>query len=180
MFSPVDSSNFHDDPTLGINLQPLTTTYVEVEGIESDIKRVSSMFYEETVHLSYKLPKHLKKSRNFLQPYLDIKHSKLNYRQVTISIDLAKVFVEEYIACFGDNVGINNLLEDILHDMDRLKKEEYSNPPPLYGIHSSVRMKGFLFSLKEKWNSVAISTSGALTFQSIFKMHSSFSIKEIL
>ncbi|KAM9941959.1 hypothetical protein ACTFIT_005327 [Dictyostelium discoideum] len=121
MFSPGDSFNFYDDPTLGINLQPLTTTYVEVEDIENDIKRVSSMFYEDTVLLSYKLPEHLKKSRNFLQPYLDIKHSKLNYTQLTNSIDFAKVFVKEGIACFGDNVGINNLLEDILRDMDRLK-----------------------------------------------------------
>ncbi|KAM9957861.1 hypothetical protein ACTFIW_012833 [Dictyostelium discoideum] len=136
MFSPVDSSNFYDDPTLGINLQPLTTTYSEVEGIESDIKRVSSMFYEETVHLSYKLPKHLKKSRNFLQPYLNIKHSKLNYRQLTISIDFAKVFVEECVAFFGDNVGINNLLKDILRDMDRLKVYYYSNSVAYFHFYS--------------------------------------------
>ncbi|KAM9957863.1 hypothetical protein ACTFIW_012835 [Dictyostelium discoideum] len=134
MFSPGDSFNFFDDPTFGINLQPVTTTYVEVEGIESDIKRLSSQFYEETVHLSYKLPNSLKESRNFLQPYLNIrhiKHSRQNYTQLTNSIDFAKRFVQE---CFGDNVGVNNLLKDILRDMDRLKVHYCSDG----GIFSSL------------------------------------------
>ncbi|KAM9957862.1 hypothetical protein ACTFIW_012834 [Dictyostelium discoideum] len=121
MFS---NCNFFDDPPPGINLEPLTATYDEVEGIENDIKRGSSQFYEDTVYLCFKLPRFLKKSRNFLQPYLNIKHikhSRLNYRQLTNSIDDSKIFVEECIACFGDNVGVNNLLKDILRDMDRLK-----------------------------------------------------------
>ncbi|KAM9941961.1 hypothetical protein ACTFIT_005329 [Dictyostelium discoideum] len=125
--------NFFDDPP-GINLEPLTATYVEVEGIENDIKRGSSQFYEDTVHLCFKLPRFLKKSRNFLQPYLDIKHSRLNYTQLTNSIDYSKVFVEECIACFGDNVGVNNLLKNILRDMDRLKVHYCSDG----GIFSSL------------------------------------------
>ncbi|KAM9941964.1 hypothetical protein ACTFIT_005332 [Dictyostelium discoideum] len=137
MFSPRDSFNFFDDPTFGINLQPLTTTYVEVEDLENDIKRLSSLFYEETVHLSYKLPNSLKKSRNFLQPYLNIKpikHSRQNYTQLTNYIDQSKDLVQECKSCFSDNVGVNDILRDILRDMDRLKVHYCSDG----GIFSSL------------------------------------------
>ncbi|EAL64049.1 hypothetical protein DDB_G0286587 [Dictyostelium discoideum AX4] len=137
-----DSFNFFDDPTFGINLQPLTTTYVEVEDLENDIKRLSSLFYEETVHLSYKLPNSLKKSRNFLQPYLNIKpikHSRQNYTQLTNSIDYAKVFVQECTACFDDNVGVNNLLRDILRGMDSLKVHYCSD-----GVYQTKQIKNIL------------------------------------
>ncbi|KAN0006443.1 hypothetical protein ACTFIU_003154 [Dictyostelium citrinum] len=127
MLSPLDSTLLLNDP-LDFDLQPLTATNVEVDEIASNITRDSSQFFEETIYDRFRLPDSLKKSRNFLQPYLNIKHfSKLNYIQLTNSIGHSQDLVKEYIVYFDDNVGIRNLLKGILLDMDKLKEHLCSN-----------------------------------------------------